>query len=120
MTITIATALLSYFVDAALVGGMYAILSKKLSLPTAGWKRFALLVAIFVILDLVWLPAVSELQMTISFENPAVYTFLSIESPIDGTTFFAPSGIDFFFWLFQAVVAGATATRVLRSDWAAA
>jgi hypothetical protein len=116
MTITIVTALFSYALDAVLVGIGFAIVSRRLRRPGSSIRDFVLLCGVFAVLDLIWIPAISELGMSISFDNPAVYGIFGIENPIRGEDLFGLDFISVVFWFLQALLARATAVRILQTE----
>ena len=119
MTITIVTAIFDYAFDGVLVGVAYLVLSRRLKLSNSPFRDFAVLVGIFAVLDLLWIPAISELGMSVSFDNPAVYGILGLENPIRGDDLFGLDLMSVVFWIAQALLARAVASRFSRDDWAA-
>ena len=120
MTLTIVTALADYALDGLLVGVACGLLIRRGVFPSTLRLRAPALLAVFVALDLLWIPAISELQMEITFGNPAVYGLLGHDGVVRGEDLFSVDLLSVVFWLAQTVIGTWTASRVIRADWDAA
>ena len=120
MTITIATAMFAYAIDAILVGASF-VFAKRRYFPT--WSKrsdLAVLILIFAFLEVVWIPAVTELNMSISFGNAAVYGLFGLNNPVDGIDLFGFDMVSALGCLAEALLARAVAYKLSRGDWSAA
>ncbi len=119
MTITIVTVLFDYAFDAVLVGVGYSVVSRRLGFAKSSVRDFAVLFGIFVLLDVLWIPAIAELGVSVTFDNPAVYGILGLENPVRGEDLYGLDLLSAIFWLVQTLLARAIAVRLTRNDWSA-
>ena len=116
MTLILLTTAVDYLVVAILGGCTVGVFCKWRSLSLNGWAPFFMCFALFAVLDLYWIPALAELQMTVTFEDPAFYVWFGLEGPVDVATILSPDLLDCLFWSAQALVAHGLAAKIVRSD----
>ncbi|MCW5896600.1 MAG: hypothetical protein KIT50_13475 [Bacteroidetes bacterium] len=101
----IAVTIVGYIIFSIVVGISYFSLFGKRIGVEYNRKAFLLLLVIFAVLDLYWLPPVAALDITVTFGNKEMASAFEAESGIRVNDFLEVGWSDAITWLLQTVLA---------------
>ena len=105
LILILVTAAISYLVDAVLMGALLYALRDRFSLKLSKMSAPAVLLLIFALLDLYWMPAAAALDIRLRILNQTVSEFLGLRGEVSLAEAYDIGWFDLLVWVIQVVVA---------------